>query len=605
VTSQAGIDVPNHSGRPGLKEALIEAVGPGAAWLDYDGDGFIDLYVPDGDVFPNYELVRRSGPEKPRVTRPLLRKRADPVAVYRDQLWRNNGDGTFTDVARQAGIDETRWSFGATPFDYDADGDTDIFVANFGPDVLWLNNGDGTFTDIAEKVGLAGDPGRWSTCAAVADVDGDDRLDLYVAAYSDPAAEMDRLRVKQGLAIGVEVEAISGRDCTWRGIPAYCGPIGLAGQHDILFRQRDDGTFEDVTLEMGLRPREALFAFTSVAFDFNEDGLIDIYVANDSVPNTMWQQDRTAAGRIRFREVADPLGIKYGRQLTAQASMGVSIADVDLDGLFDIFLTNFSHDYNNLYMARLVQGGDGARYYRDKGLPTMGQQVYYDLSWGCGWYDFDNDGDRDLFVANGHVYKEIDLFEKTGAVYDQPNSLFECMDAARLGFREVGLKAQRNAGPETKIEKLHAGNGMEVEACSRQAAFGDFDNDGRMDVVVLNMNTPPTVLRNASGARGPASWIKLSLRQRGGNREALGAVIEVRGAGPVRRIPVIRQISFLGCDDPRVHVGLGGARRCTIRVIWPGAERATTTFEDLEAGGHYLLDRGSGRATRIELPSSR
>ncbi len=602
MTAEAGMTAVNHSGRAGVKEFLIEAVGPGCCWLDYDGDGFLDLYVPDGDVFSNYDLVHEADPSNPSELRALLREKTDRKEIFRDQLWRNNGDGTFTDVALEAGIDEQRWSFGATAFDYDADGLMDIFVANFGPNRLYRNNGNGTFTDIAEKVGVLGDPAQWSTCVGVADVDGDDRLDLYVAAYSDPAAEVERMRVVQELKLGVPVQSVSGRACRWRAIPAYCGPIGLVGQHDNFYRQMEDGTFDDLTVQYGLRPRIGLYAFTSLIWDFNEDGLLDIYVANDSIENTMWQQERTASGQIRFRDTSDTLGIKYGRQITPQASMGMSAVDIDQDGRIDIFITNFSHDYNNVHVQKIVGGQGGAVYYKDRGLPTMGQQVYYDLSWGCGWYDFDNDGDLDLYVANGHVYKEIDLFAKTGAKYDQLNALFENMDPKSIGMREIGTKAQQNAGPETNKENLDAGDGMAVARCSRQACFGDFDNDGRMDVVVLNMNEAPTVLRNTSRTGPDANWVKLSLRQPGGNREALGAFLEVTAGGKTQRMAVIRQKSFLGCDDPREHFGLGSATDCTVRVIWPGADREATEFGPLEAGAWYVLDRATGNAEKQALP---
>jgi len=602
VTAEAGITAVNHSGRAGLKEFLVEAVGPGAAWFDYDNDGLLDIYIPDGDVFSNYELAVTEDPQTGR-TRPYLKPIDDKKEVFRDSLWRNNGDGTFTNVAEQAGIDEQGWSFGATPFDYNADGHTDVFVSNFGLNVLWRNNGDGTFTDIAEAVGLQGDSFTWSTAAAVGDIDGDGRVDIYVAAYSDPAVEVERLRVKQGLQLGVPVESISGRDCRWRAVPAYCGPIGLRGQFDTFYRQGEDGTYENVTDVWGLRPRVGLYAFTCLMFDFNEDGLLDIYVANDSVENYMWQQERDAEGRIHFRETSDTLGIKVGNQISPQASMGMAVADINQDERLDIFVTNFSHDYNNIYIAKLVGGAGGAVYYKDRGLQTMGQQVYYDLSWGCGWYDFDNDKDLDLYVANGHVYKEIDLFEKTGASYEQLNALFENMDPKTLGFREIGKKAQLHAAPETNKEDLYAGDGMEVAGCSRQAAFGDFNNDGLMDILVMNMNEPPTVLLNTSKSSAVANWVKISLKQPGGNRDGLGAIVEVRAGGLTQRIPVVRQKSFCGCDDPRLNVGLGAAGRCDVRVIWPGQERESSEFLGLQAGAYWQLNRKSGKAVKMEMPT--
>ena len=599
VTAKAGVAATNHSGRPGLKEFLLEAVGPGAAWLDYDGDGLMDVYIPDGDVFSNYDLLTIEDARTGR-TRPVLKPHEPRNPQYFDQLWRNNGDGTFTDVAASAGILDTRWSFGATAFDVDADGDQDIFVANFGPNRLWRNNGDGTFTDVAEDVGLAGDPWAWNTCAAVGDVDGDGRLDLYVAAYSDPAAEVDRLRIRQRLDLGTPVEAISGRDCTWRGIPAYCGPIGLKGEHDTMLRQLEDGRFEDVTDAWGMRPRVGKYAFTCLMFDFNDDGLLDVYVANDSEENFMWQQERDADGRVRFRDTSDVLAIKVGTGVTAQASMGMAVADVDGDGQLDIFITNFSHDYNNLYIAKKVAGSD-IMYYKDRGLQVMGSEVFNDLSWGCGWYDFDNDGDLDLYVANGHVYKEIDLFEKTGTRFEQLNALFENMSASQLAFREVGTKAQRLAAPGVDLTKLDAGGGMGVEKCSRQAAFCDWNNDGRMDILVMNMNAEPSVLLNTSPPDDGAHWVKLSFRQPGGNRDALGASFEVHAGDARYRAVVVRQKSFLGCDDPRQHVGLGAAATCDVVVTWPGQARATTTFRGIAAGTHWILDRATGKAQEAPL----
>ncbi|MDA1194040.1 MAG: CRTAC1 family protein [Planctomycetota bacterium] len=610
VTATAGITALNHSGRAGLKEFLIEAVGPGAAWFDYDGDHLLDVYIPDGDVFSNYQLKAVDDPDTGR-TRPALVENESRKESFLDSLWRNNGDGTFTDVTTKAGIFDERWSFGATPFDVDADGDQDVFVANYGVNRLWRNNGDGTFTDVAEALGVAGSPFDWSTCAAVGDVDDDGRLDIYVAAYSDPAAEIDRLRVKQGLPAGTPVESISGRDCKWRAIQAYCGPIGLKGQHDTMYRQREDGTFEDVTDRWGLRPRIGKYAFTTLMFDFNDDGLLDIYVANDSEENFMWQQERGADGRILFRDTSDTLGIKVGQQTSAQASMGMSVSDIDQDGRLDIFITNFSHDYNNLYIAKRVGGDGGAVYYKDRGLQTMGQQVYYDLSWGCGWYDFDNDGDLDLYVANGHVYKEIDIFEKTGTSYDQLNAFFENMDARSLAFREVGAKAQRNAPAGADTTKLDAGDGTAVAGCSRQAAFADWNNDGRMDILVMNMNTPPTVLlgegpaREPDGAASDAGWAKFSFRQAGGNREALGGSFTVETPGLNQRFAINRQQSFLGCDDPRAHVGLGAAQTCSATVVWPGRDRQSTTYAGLTAGRHWILDRESGQATEEALPTFR
>ncbi len=595
LSEACGIDYVNHSGRRGVKEFLLEAVGVGPAWLDYDGDGLLDLYVPDGDVFSNYT---RGTYKEGSVEHPLLNPKAKKAEVFDDKLWRNNGDGTFSDVTRAAGISDDRWSFGANVFDYDADGHPDIYVSNFGKNRLWHNTGNGTFEDIAEKVGVTGHASAWSTCAAIGDVDGDGRLDIFVAQYADPAEEVERQRGVRNLPLDTPIEAVSGRTCRWRSIRAYCGPVGLIGQHDVMFRQKIDGTFEDVTAKWDLVPRVAKYGFTTLLFDYNEDGLVDIYVANDSEENFLWEQERGPDGEIRFRDTSDTLGVKYGYNNSPQASMGAAVADFNLDGHLDMFVTNFSHDYNNIYLLH-TSGGEHATYwFKDRGLQVMGQAVFYDLSWGCGWYDFDNDGDLDLYFANGHVYKEIDLFQKTGSHYDQMNSIFECMDAARMGFREVGKKGQDHAPKGAKPADLDAGPGTALEGCSRGAAFADFNNDGRMDVFIQNMNEKPHLIHNASDAGG---WVKLVLNQPGMNREALGATIYVTVNGKTSAIANARCNSFLGCDDTRLHVGLGDAATCDVRVVWPGVDRHSTEFKGLAAGALYELDRATGKAKATKL----
>ena len=599
ATAGSGIaDRVNHSGRAGVKEYLVEAVGPGPSWLDYDHDGRMDLYVPDGDVLSNYALLHEPDPASPSKTRSLLRAKDPRPEVYRDHLYRNLGGGKFEDVSERAGIADERWSFGSLAWDYDGDGWTDLFVANLGKNRLYRNNGNGTFTDVAEQVGLAGDENAWNTCATCGDYDGDGRLDLYVARYSDVAAEVERQRRLRNLPEGTPVEAIKGRSCKWRGLDAYCGPIGLVGQMDSLYRQQGDGTFADVTKEVGAVPRAAKYGFTSIFLDYDGDGLLDVYVANDSEENFLWRQDRKD-GKITFKDVSDPLGVKYGSNQNPQASMGLTVADINQDGLIDIFVTNFSHDYNNIFIGHRYRA-EGRMTFRDRGLQVMGQAVFYDLAWGCGWYDFDLDADLDLLVANGHVYKEIDLFSKTGTSYEQWAALFECLDAGKMVYREVGPKPKPPKG--VSREDLFAGHGIEAKRCSRAAAFCDWDNDGDVDVLLGNMNEGNTLLRNDLEARPDRRWLKLSLRQPGSNAEAVGATITVKTeGGPAQTFPVIRGQSFLGTDDPRIPVGVGAAEKATVTVMWPGVEREKTVFEAVVTNGAYVLHR-DGKAERLELP---
>ena len=604
ATAKCGIDSINHSGRKGVKEWLVEAVGPGPAWFDYDGDGLLDVYLPDGDVLSNYTMrvILAADGDKEETARVVLEPKEKKPEIYRDTLWRNRGDGTFENVTDRARIFESAWSFGATAFDLEGDGDQDLYVSNLGKNVLWRNNGDGTFTDIAEAAGVQGDQWAWSTCCAVGDIDGDGRLDLYVSQYSDAGAEVEKQRAARGLGREVPPESIPGRACLWKSLPVYCGPRGLVAVHDVCFRQRSDNTFEDVTETWSLKPRQARYGFTTLMFDFNDDGLLDIYVANDSVENFMWQQERDEEGAIRFRDTSDTLGVKYGNNLNPQASMGAAVGDYNRDGLLDLFVTNFSHDYNNVYLGNR-SAGRGTYFFKDRGLQLMGQAVFYDLSWGCGWIDFDNDRDLDLYFGNGHVYKEIDLHAKTGSSYEQLNSLFECMDAGHEGYREVGTKAQQNLSPRSRVDpkNLFAGDGMAVMKCSRAVAFADWNNDGRMELLASNMNDGFTLLLNATEVSSKRQWLKIVLSQPGGNREALGASVLVEAGGVKQRFVNVRQTSFLGCCDPRLHVGLGEAKTCRITVTWPGVERATSVYEGVPAGKLWQLDRKTGKAKDLGM----
>lgn len=588
----------NHSGTAGVKEFLIEAVGVGPAFLDYDRDGLLDIYIPDGDEFLNYTLEQALDPATGTL-QPRLRRKAQPVVTFRDQLWRNNGDGTFTDVAARAGVADERWSFGATAADLDGDGWTDLYVSNYGRNRLYMNNRDGTFTDRADERGAAVSEDTWSTCAAVADLDGDGRLDLYVAAYADPAAEVDKQRAAKDLPQGTPVEAITGRACRWKRVLAYCGPIGLVGQHDTFLSQQADGSYEDRTVAVGMRPPVARYGFQALAWDWNEDGRMDVYVANDSVESFLFQAELGRDGALRFRELAEMLGVKYGANVQPQAGMGASVADINRDGLFDIFKTNFALDYNNMYLAHRTRPQGGQLYFKDRGLAALGQPLYFDLKWGCGWVDLDNDGDLDLFVANGHVYKEVDLQEQTGSSYDQLNALVETIDQGRLGYREIGRKAVDRLGPAGA--HLACGDGMDIRKCSRGAGFADLNNDGRLDIVVTNMNAPPDVLVNDTPPAAGRNWALLGLEQPGPNREALGATLEIRAGDLAWKQAVIRSWSFLGSNDPREHVGLGPATTFDVTVTWPGLERAQTTYRGLKAGTQWTLRREGGQAVEVPL----
>ncbi len=604
ASATSGIDATNHSGVAGVKEYLFEAVGPGPACLDFDRDGLMDVYLPDGDEFANYRLVKEPDPSSPSKLRATLQMKEPRTSNFPARLYRNLGNGRFEDVAELAGVTNMRWGFGALAWDYDADGWTDLFVANFGLCRLYKNNGNGTFTDVAQAVGLAGDVNSWNTCASCGDYDGDGRLDIFVARYSSPSKEMDRQREMRQIPEGTAAEAIPGRSCKWRGVPAYCGPVGLEAQYDSLYRQQEDGTFRDVTQEVEMVPKAPKYGFTSYFFDFDFDGLLDVYVANDSEENFLWHQERDkATGRIVFRDVAERLGVKFGDVQNPQASMGCTIQDINQDGLLDIFVTNFSHDYNNIYVGNRYPGGVS---FKDRGKQMMGESVFYDLSWGCGFYDFDLDTDLDLFIANGHVYKEVDLFDRTGTAYEQYPAVFECLDAKKFKYREVGPKPFKgpNASPPSwlKYEDVFAGKGLEVKKCCRAALFNDFDNDGDVDVLVGTMNDKPIFLRNDLEHTPARRFLKLIPRMPGTkNLEAIGGLVSVSTpGGPTQTFPIYRCQSFLGTDDPRIPVGVGSATTAKVVVTWPGVDRKQTTFELTETDAAYELTP-DGKATKVPL----
>jgi hypothetical protein len=461
---------------------------------------------------------------------------------------------------------------GAAAGDFNNDGCVDLYVTNLERSQLFRNDCDGTFTDVSAR-SRAEDRG-WSVSASFVDYDRDGWLDLFVGNYVYYSVEGDKPCLHP---VG------SLRD--------YCPPSVYRRQPSHLYHNNRDGTFTDVTAAAGMG-REFGPALGVSTADFNNDGWMDVYVANDSVESFLWMSEKQTDGSRRFREKAEFLGVKYGTAQNPQAGMGATVADINRDGNYDVFKTNFSQDYNNMYMQQRLPSG--AVYFRDKGLTAMGQAVFYDLSWACGWYDFDNDRDLDLYVANGHVYKEVDQQPEIGSTYDMFNALFESVEPEVLGFREIGRKAVDRLGPDGA--KLDAGDGMDIKACSRGTCFADVNNDGRMDLLVTNMNAAPNLIVNDSTPGPDASWAKIVLRQAGLNRDALGASVVVTAGKVVQHFPVIRASSFLGSDDPRLHVGLGNATTFDVKVTWPGAERAQTTFTGLEAGRLHVLDRESGRA---------
>lgn len=495
TAAEAGLRSIAWCGRP-EKPHILESGGTGLAAFDYDGDGDLDLYLVNGWRLEGENVVERAA----------------------NALYRNRGDGTFEDVTEQAGVGDAGWGCGAAAADYDADGDQDLFVTNFGPDVLYRNNGDGTFSTVPKGPGMDG----WSTGAAFFDGDGDGDLDLYVAAYLECTLD-EVLHAERTLA--------------WRQHKVMRGPFGFEGVANRFFEFTDEGRFVDATERSGLVDVGKFFSFAVAALDLDGDLDLDLYVANDSNPNYLYENDGTG----HFREVGLWSGAALDGNGQAQAGMGLAVGDYDDDGLCDLFVTNFEKDASTLYR------NIGKLMFSDVSVPTRVRQLTYaPLSWGTVFADFDLDGDLDLVVANGHIYPQAD---------DPP--------ASGISFKQTNLLLANDSGQFTDSSG-DSGPGFKIKEVSHGVAAGDFDEDGDMDLAIANMDAAPTLLRNDTVRRG--NWLLV---------EAPGALrVEVQ-AGPKRWIRFgVYGASFLSVSDPRFHFGLGEARVADeVTAIWADDSR--------------------------------
>ncbi len=514
VTKHSGLEKFHHRSGSSAKSLIIDAPGSGVALLDYDNDGWLDIYLLNGSTF---EAMDGKEP------------------APRAMLFHNNRDGTFTDVTEKAGVANERWGFGVAVSDYDNDGWPDIYVANWGKNRLYHNNHDGTFTDVAEKAGVT--VGGWSAGPTWGDYDHDGRVDLFVPGY----VNFDRAHLPVAGANGIPEGA-----CQFRGMKVFCGPRGLVGEADHLFHNNGDGTFTDVSVKAGVADRYGYYGLASVFVDIDDDGWVDLAVANDSVPNFLYRNRHNGT----FEDVSYVSAFAVSGEGRDQASMGIAVGDYNRDGRVDFYVTSFSDDYNTLYRNDGETGFSDVTYAAGLGPPTIPF-----LGWGTGFLDFDNDGLLDLFVANGHVFIDADK-QDWGTTWLQRPQLFRNLDGTH--FQEVP--------PAT-------GSGLANVIPARGAAFGDLFNDGHIDVVINNIDSNPTLLRNAVNNQN--HWVTLKLVGGAGSpRDAVGAKVFLTSAGSRQRADVFSGGSYGSSSDQRVHFGLGSATKIDkLEIQWPSGNK--------------------------------
>ncbi len=530
VTAQAGISF-RHVSTP-EKRYIVESMSGGVALLDYDNDGFLDIYFVNSLTV---DLVRSKGKTK-------------------STLYRNRGDGTFVDVTEKAGVGDVGWGMGAVVADYDNDGFEDIYVTCVGPNHLLKNNGDGTFKDVTAKAGV-GDP-RWSAGAAFVDYDRDGWLDLFVANYV--AFDFNNLP-----------EFGKDKTCQFKGIAVQCGPRGLPGDGDSLYRNNGDGTFTDVTKKAGVADPNGYYGMGVIASDFDEDGLTDIFVANDSTPNFHYKNN----GDGTFKEVGFLSGTALSESGGAQGSMGVTVADYDHDGRLDLFVTNFDDEYNTLYHNDGRNSFTDASYAAKLAAPSLPY-----VGWGTKFFDYDNDGWVDLFVANGHVYPQIKSFKQRNFVFrnNRDGTFAEVAETLGAPFAEK-----------------HAGRG---------AAFGDLDNDGDIDIVINNLGDAAQLLRN-DGGNGAGNFVLVKTVGVKSNRDGVGARVSVVSGDLAQKDEVRSGDSYLSQSDHRLHFGLGERTKIdSMEVRWPSGTVDKVT--NAKVNSLVVIKEGQGVVAQKEFKAA-
>jgi len=528
VAHAAGLRAPVICGSEDHKEYILETVGCGAAFIDYDNDGWLDIFILSG--------TRLGG-----------------AAGATNRLYKNRRDGTFSDVTDEAGLRRTGWASSVAVGDYNNDGFDDLFVTYWGQNVLYRNNGDGTFTDVTKEAGLLETWVRWGSGCSFLDYDRDGHLDLFVANYVD-------------FDLATAGKPGSSSNCTWKGLPVMCGPRGLTPGTGSLYHNNGKGVFTDVSASSGILKAQGSYMMTVVAADFNNDGWPDIYVACDSTPSFLLRNNHDGT----FTNIGLEAGVALNEDGNEQAGMGVGIGDFDLDGNLDILKTHFSDDTSVLYR------NTGKEFFDDVSVASgLGVETRF-VGWGAGIVDLDNDGHPDLFLVTGSTYPEV--AEKLKAYP---------LKTPRVIFRNLG---------NGKFEELidQAGPAIAAPHCSRGCAFGDFDNDGDVDILIVNLNEPPSLLRNDLSGEG--HWLKVKLIGVKSNRGAVGARVTAQYGGKTQAQEVVSQSSFYSASDSRLHFGLGATAVVDLDIRWPSG--AKESLKNVAANQLIVVKEGLGIVKR-------
>jgi hypothetical protein len=534
----AGLTMLNVNGGVDTKKYIIETTGSGAAVIDYDNDGWPDIFIVNGTT-----LGARDG---------------HTSTVPTGHLYHNNRDGTFSDVTRAAKIGETGWGQGACVGDYDNDGYDDLYITAYGVNLLFHNERNGTFKETAKEAGVAGDGHAWSTGCAFVDYDRDGKLDLVVATYVD-------------FDVATAPQPGKGLMCIWKGTPVMCGPRGLGYTSNLLYHNLGGGEFEDVSKASGIQKTFGHYCFSISTLDFNEDGWPDIYIACDSTPSILYRNNKDGS----FTDVAADSGVAFNEDGREQAGMGSTVGDYDGDGHFDIFKTNFSDDTSSLYRNM----GDGVFESQifQSGLSLNTQY----LGWGVSFLDVDNDGRSDLLLVNGHVYPEVDTAH-LGSAYREPRLFY--WNAGNGKFKDLSAQC---------------GPGCTKPASSRGLAIADFWNDGRISAVVNNMSSTPMLLVNL--APNTNHWLGVILRGTQSNRDGIGARVTLF-VGQTRMVQEVRSgSSYLSSNDLRLHFGLGASTHVrSIEIRWPNGR--TENFPGTDSDHFITVTEGLGEADASVKP---